>query len=114
MTNIWNLVVSGSAGFVGGVVGGTFKWFVPSWEDLKEGRKAKREAKIDKKVLGEMKLLCEGNSGIYGTEDIAERLRMSVDETADSLERLEIIGRVQRYDIGTLDHPGPGWRCKSR
>jgi hypothetical protein len=114
MTNIWNLVVSGSAGFVGGLIGSTFKWFYPSRKDWAESRQAKREAKIDAKVLGELRALCEGNSTIYGTEDIAKRLNMTIDETADSLERLEIIGRVQRYDSGTSDHPEPGWCSKFR
>ncbi len=52
MTNIWNRVVSGSAGFVGGLVGGTFKWFFPSRKDWSENRKAKSDQKIDSKVLG--------------------------------------------------------------
>jgi len=93
---------------------GTFKWFFPSRKDWAESRKAKRESKIDAKVLGALRTLCEGNSTIYGAEDVANRLTMTLDDTADSFERLESIGRVQRYAIGSSDPPGPGWRSKFR
>jgi predicted ArsR family transcriptional regulator len=91
-----------------------FVWFIPNRNDWLEGRKTRREEKTDAKVLGAIRVLCEGNSGIYKTEDIAERLGVSLDAAADSLERLENIGRVQSYDIGTTDSPGPGWRSKFR
>ena len=114
MINIWNLLISGATGFAGGLIGGTFKWFFPSQKDWKESRKAKAEAKIDAKVFAEIRSLGEKNSSIFVTEQIAERLKITVDEAADSLERLENIGRVQRYNIGTNDHPGPGWRSTFR
>jgi len=61
-----------------------------------------------------MRMLCDGNSSIYKTTHIAETLDMDLDETADSLERLESMGRVQIYDVGDMDDPGPGWRSKFR
>jgi hypothetical protein len=65
-------------------------------------------------VLGAIRALCESNNGIYKTQNIAKSLGASLDDTADSLGRLENIGRVQSYDIGTTDGPGPGWRSKFR
>lgn len=119
MTNLWQSFVAHWAiplvsWVFGTFVGATFRWFYPSRREWLEGRKTKREAKADAMVLGAIRALCESNSGIYNTQDIAERLGTPLDDTADSLERLENIGRVQSYNIGTTDSPGPGWRSKFR
>lgn len=119
MTNLWqsffvHWAIPLASWVFGTFVGATFRWFYPSRKEWLESCKVKREAKTDAKVLGEIRAICKGNSTIYGAEDIAKRLTMTIDETADSLERLEIVGRVQSYDVGSNDHPGPGWRSKFR
>lgn len=107
-TNIWNLLISGSAGFVGGVIGGTFKWFFPSFKDVREGRQTRVEAKIDAKVLTMMKSIFDQGSMLYGSHEIAGMMSMDAEKVADSLERLESRGRMRRF-AGTNDDPSPSW-----
>jgi hypothetical protein len=114
MTNIWNWVVSGSAGFVGGLLGGTFKWFFPSRRDWNENRKAKADQKVDSKVLGaigDYKLwtgarpMTGAGIPVIQAQEIAEVLNLDLDTVADSLERLRFHGRVSKDD----DCVPPNW-----
>lgn len=118
MVNLWNSIAAHwqSLGINGIVAASasTITWVTTTRKEWKQNREAKREAKTDAQVLGEIRTLCQGNSSIYRTQDVAKGLNMTIDQTADSLERLEFMGRVQRYDIGTFDQPGPGWRSKFR
>lgn len=100
MTNIWNLFLSGSAGFIGGLVGGAFKWFFPSFKEVKEARQAKQEKKLDTEIL---KFLSDHQ--IRKADQIAEAIDKKRDDVIEGLDRLEMRGRV-RSDHGTFDDPG--------
>jgi hypothetical protein len=51
MTNIWGVVSHLMALGIGAFVAGAFLWFFPNRKDLKASLTAKREAKIDARVL---------------------------------------------------------------
>lgn len=100
MTNIWTWVVSGSAGFLGGLVGGTFKWFVPSFADFKAQRRGKADEKLDADIV---QLLADGK--IWNSVSIATEIGMDREKIIEGLQRLELRGRIQSAS-GDSNDPG--------
>lgn len=102
---------------VGAVLGAAFKWWFPSRKELREERKANRERRIDASVL--QAIANRSNfkgprpytgAGIWGvkSDEIAGVIALDQDTVADSLERLEILGKTRR-DKGTINDPAPWW-----
>ena len=91
----------------GTFIGATFRWFYPSRNEWKEGRKNKVEAKVDAEIWKQMRPI--GSVCLsQDSEMIAKTLLLDQDAVADSLERLEAQGKVRRCE-GSSDHPAPYW-----
>lgn len=115
--NLWNWLVAnwsplGLGAIIGGCIGfgfNVFKWFVPSRADLMRGRKESEEKEFDASVFG---VLANPNvprqwRGMTGAgmpvtlaSEIAKYLGVDLDDVEDSLQRLQIRGRVSRGDMG--------------
>ena len=88
MSNTWNWIflhwenwaVSGAFGFMGGVLGGTFKWFYPSRKEWKEERKAKADKKLESEILA---LLSDHQ--IWKSANIAGRLSRDHESVVEAL-----------------------------
>lgn len=82
-------------------------WILARRKEWKESRREKANRKIDAAVYAQIRPI--GNYAfLFDSEMIARALSMDRDAVADSLERLEIQGKVSRQD-GTLEHPAPLW-----
>jgi hypothetical protein len=102
-----SLAVSGVFGFLGGIVGGTFKWFVPSYKAWKEGRQTKAAKKLDALVLVALTdpSVTRSSKGMTGAGaplnrvgEIAAHLKREYEEVHESLVRLHMHDRVRESD----------------
>jgi len=110
----WTQIV---AWIIGNATGGIFVWLYPNRKEWREERKVKAEREIDSRVieaLGDFDLW-KGPRPMTGagilavkSDEIAEHLRLSQDDVADSLERLEARGRAT-HSGGSLNDPAPWW-----
>lgn len=105
---------------VGAASAGT--WILARRKEWKESRRIKIEHRIESQVLQVL-----GNPTLWGHKrpmtgagvpyiraaEIAEHLCLDGDVVSDSLERLEIRGRVESSN-GTFDNPAPYWRIVPR
>ena len=122
MENLWHRFIThivhwGIPAGVGVVFGATFKWFYPSRKEWLERRREKGERRIDARILqaisdrshwkGPRPYTGAGICGVK-SDEIAAILKMDQDGVADSLERLERFGKVQRGN-GSFDDPAPWW-----
>jgi hypothetical protein len=126
MANLWhyftahwtNWVIPLVTWILGNVTGGIFVWLYPNRKAWREERKEKSEREVDSRVLealGNFGLWRKGprartGAGIPGvkSDELAELLQLSQDAIADSLERLEAVGKAKRSS-GSLDDPAPWW-----
>jgi|SRR5579872_709494 len=100
MTGSWHSLIerwgtwtiSGITGFIGGLVGSAFRWRWPSWKEWKEERQEKRDKEIDARVMA---LLDGKGSSVMVVPQMCERLGLKEDEVRNSLDRLEVRGRVR-------------------
>jgi hypothetical protein len=111
--NFWHwLVVNWSPLGIGAVLGGcvgfgfnVFKWFVPSRADLMRGRIEAERKELDDNVFGSLldSDLRRSSRGMTGggmpltlASEIANHLRIDLEDVEDSLMRLEGRGRVKK------------------
>ncbi len=111
MTSPWQWIIVhwngwGVNGVVAAIASGT-TWILARRKEWKDSRRAKANAKIDTAVFAQIRPI--GNyAPLFDSEMIATALSIDRDAVADSLERLEIQGKVSRQ-AGTLEHPAPLW-----
>ena len=103
MSNVWHtavdhigtVTISGIAGFMGGLVASVFRWRWPSWKEWQEERQAKRDKATDARVMELLEGI--GSSTMFAVE-ISEKLRLDEQAVRDSLDRLQMRGRVGMGD----------------
>ena len=112
---MWAL--SGVAWLFGTFVGAAFKWRYGSYKEWSAELKEKREQAVDSRVIQAMKNfdLWKGTRPLVGgggipvkTAEMAKYLKLERDAVVESLERLEMRGRVKRA-AGSLNDPAPWW-----
>jgi hypothetical protein len=111
MGNLWHSFIlhwrvwalSGVAWLFGTFVGAAFKWRYGSYKEWNAERKEKRERAVDSRVIQAMK-----NFDLWKTAEMAKYLKLERDAVVESLERLEMRGRVKRA-AGSLNDPAPWW-----
>jgi hypothetical protein len=111
--NLWHrLVVNWSPLGIGAILGGcagfgfnVFKWFVPSRADQTRGKREAERKKFDDLVFGSLleSALPRSSGGMTGAgmpltlaSEIANYLRVELEDVEDSLMRLEDRGRVKK------------------
>jgi hypothetical protein len=121
MENLWHwIIVHWKSWGINGIVAGAssiITWVLARRREWNEDRQSKAESRIDSKVLHAIgsRELWKGSRAMTGagipavrSAEIAVVLRLDEEVVADSLERLEMRGRVSK-DGGTLDDPRPIW-----
>jgi hypothetical protein len=101
-------VVSGVFGFLGGLLGGTFKWFYPSRKEWREEQRGKAAKKLDTCVLealGDPSVprssqgMTGGGMPLNRVSELSTHLNRGYDAVHESLNRLQSQGRA-RVDKG--------------
>lgn len=92
VSDLGKWTVSGIAGFIGGLIASVFRWRWPSWKELQEERREKRANETDARI---MELLDGIGSSVIVAVEISQELRLEEQTVRDSLDRLEMRGRVR-------------------
>lgn len=95
--------ISGAFGFVGGLLGGTFKWFYPSRREWKEEQRERTANKVDSRVLEALTdpSVPRSSRGMAGAgaplnrvSEIAAHLQLEYEDVHASLLRLQSRARA--------------------
>lgn len=113
--------ISGVFGFAGGLLASILRWRWPSWKEWDAERREKRHSEIDERVLEAVRYPDQGRKRqmtgrghlVIRTDEVVQSLSLDHTTVADSLERLEAKGRVQRISPSMSDRY-PGWFAVSR
>jgi hypothetical protein len=122
MRTFWSILLHLRDVGLGALLAGIMLWFFPNRKDWTESRRARREARVDARVLRAISDfgLWTGSRPMTGagvpavrTSEVATETHLEHDVVADSLERLYYQGKVRKED-GTLDDPSPIWHFAPR